>query len=275
VRPSAARVGLFRVAGAHTRLLIIVPPSESKRPPAPTGRPVDLEGLSFPELLPTRSRIAQALVRTSGDLDAFQRLGVRHGRAPEVVANTRLFELPAMSVLELYTGPLHQGLDAARLSEAAAARAKRSIVVVSALWGALRPTDWIPPYRLHLFARLMGIDRLDHTWRAVLPDVLADAAGAEGVVVDLRSPGYQQVGRPAGLGDRTVCLKVHVGPSGHRIGDVVAKRVRGEAAHELLEAGADPADPHALAEVLAERWPVRLDGPERPGRPWTMTLSID
>jgi hypothetical protein len=51
--------------------------------------------------------------------------------------------------------------------------------------------------------------------------------------------------------------------------------VRGEAAHHLLESGADPTDPPALADVLGRRWPVRLDAGARFGAPWTMTLAID
>ena len=148
-------------------------------------------------------------------------------------------------------------------------------MVVSALWGALRPADQVPPYRLPLHAWLIGIDRLDATWRAVLPQVLAKAAGGAGVIVDIRSPAYQATGLPAGLGDRTVSLRIDHGPSGQRIGEVITKRARGAAARHLLEAGADPADPDALADVLADRWPVRLSSPERPGKPWTLTLSLD
>ena len=256
-------------------MLIIVPPSETKRPPPASGRPVDLEGLSFPELLPARRRLTRALVETSGDLDAFMRLRVRHTLAREVARNTHLFELPALPVLDVYTGPLHQALDAARLSIGASERAGRSLVVTSALWGALRPSDRIPPYRLYLHADLIGLGRPDWTWREVLPEVLAEAAGPRGVVVDVRSPPSRAAGMPEGLGDRTVTIRVHQGPAGHRIGDVIAKRIRGEAVRRLLESGEDPDDPPALAAILAERWPVRLDDPVRPGKPWTLTLSID
>jgi hypothetical protein len=256
-------------------VLIIVPSSEAKRPPPSSGSPVVLEELSFPALISTRRRIAEALVETSTDLDAFQRLRVGPTLAREVVRNAQLFELPAIPVLDLYTGPVHDGLDASRLSPEATGRAGECLVVVSALWGALRPADRIPPYRMNLHAQLIRINRLDATWREVLPDVLAEAAGTAGVVVDVRSPGYQATGLPAGLGDRTVTIRIDHGPRGQRIGEVITKRVRGAVARHLLESGAEPEDPDALADVLAQRWPVRLSSPERPGKSWTMTLSLD
>ena len=42
------------------------------------------------------------------------------------------------------------------------------------------------------------MDRLEPTWRTVLPDVLATAAGSDGLVLDLRSPSYQAIGMPTG-----------------------------------------------------------------------------
>jgi hypothetical protein len=119
------------------------------------------------------------------------------------------------------------------------------------------------------------MDRLEPTWRTELPDVLASAAGRVGLVLDLRSPHYQAMGTPTGLGDRTVSLRVDQRASAHRIGDVVAKRVRGQAARHLLESGADPEEPDALAELLAKTWPVRVTEPARPGKTWTITLTVD
>ena len=256
-------------------MLIIVPPSESKRAPSEDGAPVDLETLSFPVLTPLRRRIVDSVMATSAQPDAFARLHARLSMAPEVIRNTWLSEVPAMPAFDVYTGPLHEGLDVGGLSGAASELADRRLVVVSPVWGALRTRDRIPPYRVHVCARLTGIGRLEPAWRTALPAVLAEAAGGAGVIVDLRSPMVQAMGMPQGLGGRTVILRVDQGPAGRRIGGVVAKRVRGEAAHHLLESGATPADAHALADVLGSRWPVRLDRPESPDGPWILTLSVE
>jgi cytoplasmic iron level regulating protein YaaA (DUF328/UPF0246 family) len=119
------------------------------------------------------------------------------------------------------------------------------------------------------------VDRLEPTWRTVLGDVLAGAAGPRGIILDLRSPSYQAIGMPTGIGDRTVTLRVDQSSGGRRVGDVVAKRTRGQAVRHLLESGSEPDDPDSLADIFADRWPVKLVPPARPGKPWTVTLSLN
>jgi uncharacterized protein len=255
-------------------VLIVVPPSEAKRPAPAAGPPVGLAALSFPTLTPLRREILAALEVTSAAPDAFRRLQVGPSMVAEVARNTAVRQLPTLPVLDVYSGPLHEGIDAASLPADARARADTWLVVTSSLWGALRPVDRIPPYRLHICSHLYGMGRLEPAWRTVLPHVLAEAAGDRGLVVDLRSPGYQAIGMPHGLGERTVTLRVEQRTAGGRIGDVIAKRMRGQAARLLLEQDADPDDPAELAAILGERWPVVLESPRRPGGMHRLTLVV-
>lgn len=255
-------------------MLIILPPSETKRPAPDSGPPLDLERLSFPELTTRRSRVIDALIATSQRPDALRRLQVRPSLAGEVARNEHLRELPARRAAETYAGPLYEGLGFSSWSAHAEGRAAYQLIIVSALWGALRPVDPIPPYRLHVCARLIGMDRLEPTWRTVLRGVLTDAAGQRGPILDLRSRVYQAVGRPEELDDETVTLRVRPSPGGPaHIGDVIAKRVRGEAARHLLSSEADPQGPLDIADLLAERWAIELDPPAGRNHAWTITLQ--
>jgi cytoplasmic iron level regulating protein YaaA (DUF328/UPF0246 family) len=255
-------------------MLIVLPPSETKRQAPDIGPVVELDRLSFPELTAMRSRILDALMATSGQRDAPRRLLVGPSLVGEVERNMRLRELPTRRAVDTYAGPLYGGLDAASWSPRTLSRASRQLVIVSALWGAVRPLDRIPPYRLHVCARLVGLGRLEPLWRSVLPLVLTDITGSEGPILDLRSRAYQAVGRPAGLGDRTVTVRVRPSPAGiPHIGDVIAKRIRGEAASHILSSPGVPEDPLDVADLLAARWAVDVEPPDGRRDSWTVTLE--
>ena len=220
-----------------------------------------------------RSRVLDGLVATSARSDALTRLTVGDRAADEVARNTRLRELPAGPALEIYAGVLYDALGAASLSAAAKRRARSRVVVVSSLFGLLRPTDHIPPYRLPICADLVDVDGLERSWRPVVGPALAAAAGPAGVIVDCRSSSYLAVGTASGLASRTAVLRVvRDATDGRSVGAHVGKRVRGEVARHLLELGADPQTPAGLGEALAERWTVAVTPPASPTRPWTVDI---
>jgi uncharacterized protein len=255
-------------------VLIILPPSETKLPPPEHGSPLDLDQLSFPSLTAMRERVMDALVATSQRPDALRRLFVGPSLAGDVARNEHVRDLPTRSAVDTYAGPLYEGLDAGSWPSDAKKRAAGHLIIVSALWGAVRPADRIPPYRLNVCARLVGMDRLEPAWRAVLPPILTDAATRRGPVLDLRSRAYQAVGRPTGPDDQTATLRIRPSPGGPaHIGDVIAKRVRGEAASHLLSSEADPGDPLDIADILATRWSLEVDPPAGRNRTWTITLQ--
>jgi cytoplasmic iron level regulating protein YaaA (DUF328/UPF0246 family) len=257
-------------------VLVLLPPSESKATPPHRGRPADPQALSFPLLTPMRLKVLDALAAASAAPDALRRLGVGASLAAEVAHNTRLLELPAVPVSAVYTGVLYDALDWPSLDAAARRRGNDRVVVISALWGALRPRDRVPPYRLSMGTDLPGVGPLAAAWRQVIGPELTAAAGRRGLIVDCRSSTYGAVWAPAGaLATRTVAVRVlRDGPGGRSVVSHLAKHTRGEVARHLLTTGADPRDAAALAECLGECWDVELVAPVRNGRPWTIDVVI-
>lgn len=248
-------------------MLILVPPSEGKAVGS-RGRPLDLEQLSFPELTETRARVVEALTTVSARPDALEVLGVGAGVRDQVDRNVVLRSAPTLPASRLYTGVLYDALDLSSLDRSAKARAARRLVVISALFGALRPNDKVPSYRLSMDVGLPGVGKLAAGWRPALDLVLPAAAG-RGVVVDLRSSTYAAAWRPVGeLAERTVAVNVfREQPDGTRsVVSHMAKHTRGLVARWLLQSGVDPRTPEGLAESLAAEFVVELDD-ARPGKP--------
>ncbi len=247
-------------------MLILLPPSEGKAR-GRRSRPLDLDTLAFPELNETRSAVIDALGTASARPDALAVLDAPKGAADQVEANVHLRDAPTLQVADLYTGVLYDALDLATLDAAAKRRAARRLVVVSALFGALRPGDKVPSYRLSMGVDLPGIGKLASAWQEPLGRVLPDAAG-RGLIVDMRSSTYVAAWRPTGeLAERTVAVHVVRDEAGKRsVVSHMAKHMRGVIARHLLETGLDPRTPEALAGALAESYEVELDE-ARPGRP--------
>lgn len=247
-------------------MLVLLPPSEGKAVGS-RGAALDLGKLSFPELTDARTRVLDALVEASARPDALDVLAAPKGAADRVAANVELWSAPTLRAGDLYTGVLYDALDLASLDAAAKRRANRRLVVVSALFGALRPVDRVPSYRLSMGVDLPGIGSLAKAWREPLGVVLPAAAGP-GVVVDLRSSTYVAAWKATGeLAERTV--SVHVvrdGPGGRTAVSHMAKHTRGLVARELLASGSDPRSPEELAEALGPAFSVGLDE-RRPGKP--------
>lgn len=246
-------------------MLILLPPSEGKTQPR-RGRALDLGSLSFPELTPLRESLVETVARVSGEPDAAGVLDVNPNLVADIERNTRLQTAPTATASHVYTGVLYQALDLDSLDAASKRRANRWVVVVSALFGALRLGDRVPPYRVNICSTLPGVGQLTHEWRKELPAALDAVMKPRELVVDCRSSTYAAVWRPTG---RQAERWVHVTVPG---ASHMAKHTRGLVTRELVQAEA-PRTPQALAERLSERFEVELTPPQRAGRPWLLATT--
>jgi uncharacterized protein len=194
-------------------VLVLLPPSRGKASPD-RGRRVGLSTLAYSRLREPRERLIAAV-------------------------DPELLKRPAIPAAELYTGVLFASLGLADLPW-------DEVLIASALWGVIRPGDRIPAYRLDMNVRPPGIGGLGPYWRDPLRAALPD----RGLVLDLRSGSYAAAWRPR----RAQHLAVRgftEAPDGTRtVVTHMAKRVRGEVARLVLQAGG-ASRPEEVAEVAA------------------------
>jgi len=261
-------------------LLLVLPPSEGKASGG-DGPPLDLAALSFAQALSRpRERVLNALVKLCaaatprGRARARTVLGLSAGLAGEVAVDAAVLGTPTLPAARRYTGVLYDHLGLATLPEDARERATGSVVILSALWGAVGPDDAIPPYRLSMGVTLPRIGRLAAHWRAPLARALAEPA----LVVDCRSATYRSAWTPS-----AASTVVHVraftvaGDGSRRVVSHMAKATRGDVARALLTRagglGRDAATPDEVADVVrAAGMDCELVPPARAGGAWSLDV---
>ena len=146
---------------------ILLPPSEGKTAPT-EGGPVDLDSLAFPgSLRENRARLIGELEKLADRprAKAVEALAISKGQAGDIDRNAAVASAPSAPAAEVYAGVLYDRLDFGSLGARASREAADRVLIASALWGMLRPTDRIPYYRLSMKARLPRMPGLAAFWR--------------------------------------------------------------------------------------------------------------
>ena len=239
-------------------MLILLPPSEGKTP-ALGGDAVDWTSLSFPALNSYRAKVLEALRTVSAHVDALALLGVGASLRADVERNTRLHAEPAAPAHQVYSGVLYDALGYDSLTAVQRRKAEASVLVISALWGAIRFADRVPAYRLSMGTALPDVGRLASFWKPQLNDALLAATAGE-LLVDCRSSTYAAAWTPPPA--QTVAVNVFTEVDGVRkVVSHFAKHTRGELARHLLtRRGKAPETPVQLQKAAAEKWTAELVG---------------
>ena len=215
-------------------MLILLPPSEGKNS-VQKGKPVSLTSLSFgKDLNLTRKKTLAAM-------------------------GTKIAKGPSAKAIDVYSGVLYQALDYQNLNTAAKKRAEKSIVIISALFGALKLTDSIPTYKLDMAKSLPKLGSLTALWKPVVTKALE--AIKTDLIIDCRSSTYQGVWTPDLK--KTVGIRVFAEKNGKRsVVTHMSKKTRGDVAKFLVMQSKSPKTAQELQKLVAKEFKCELVKPE-------------
>ena len=163
---------------------------------------------------------------------------------------------PAIAV---YSGVLYKALDYQSLSPSAKARCEKSVVIISAKYGALSPSDRIEFYK----------EKINSV--AMRPIVETKLAGyRHNLIIDCRSSTYQAVwSAPAEV---TVAIRASTVVDGERkVITHMSKKTRGQVTRALLVSRSIPKTPEDIYAIISEKFPCALT-PPRDGEPWVLEV---
>jgi uncharacterized protein len=226
-------------------VLVLLPPSETKHPGG-DGAPLDLAGLTAPELTPIRTELVESLVKLADDVPASRAaLGLSEAQDDEITRNARLWTSPTLPALERYTGVLYDALAVGTMTKAQRRRTDVRLAVGSALFGLLGGADRVPAYRLSAGSTLPGTPGLRAVWRPALAPVLA---AVDELVVDLRSGAYAALAPVPGA--VTVRVETQRADGSRAVVSHFSKAHKGRVARILGTTTAEPGDVVRLRALL-------------------------
>ena len=240
-------------------MLILLPPSETKRDGGDPARPLSLDALSFPELIKPRQRAMSAMRRLARNRGAAAALRLGPTQAHELERNKLVENGPTMAAIERFDGVLYEGLEVSSLPQAARSFAHDHLVIASALFGLVGPDDPIPAYRLSPDSRLPGTP-LRALWSGpVSAAIAAHPAAAGGMILDLRSEAYAALGPAPRRAESWYLRVVSEAEDGRRRAlNHFNKKGKGEFTRALLLAGIDHPDAASLTSWAASTG-IRLE----------------
>jgi uncharacterized protein len=225
-------------------VLLLLPPSETKRDGGTDGSHLDLSALQFASLSAARQQVLEELALISVDPEfAARALKLGPTQQHELQRNLVVLSSPTMPAVERYTGVLYDGFDYASLDARARLFASTHLVIHSALFGLVGAHDPIPAYRMSHNTRLPSTSQ-STVWKHPIAKALTEI---EGLIVDLRSRSYARLG-PAPLGS----VAVRVATRGED-GTVEAlshfnKKAKGEFTRAVVSAGIDHESTDSLVD---------------------------
>jgi uncharacterized protein len=235
-------------------VLLLLPPSETKRDGGAVGSSLELSELSFPDLTRSRKTALAGLRTISRSVAAsIAALGLGPTQHAEIDRNRAVRSSPTLPAIERYTGVLYDAIDVDDLDGAARRFLRDHVVIHSALFGMLGADDPIPAYRFSHDSRIPG-SSLARIWRS---DNAAVLAGQRGLVLDLRSESYVHLG-PASDGSYFLRVVTEDGTGTKRALNHFNKHGKGNLVRLLATAGVEFASIDELLE-WARACGVRLE----------------
>jgi cytoplasmic iron level regulating protein YaaA (DUF328/UPF0246 family) len=248
-------------------MIVLLPPSETKRDGGAHGSALELSALRYPGLRAERAAVLAAVKTLSRNLTvSMGALGLGPTQRFEIDRNRVLATAPVMPAIDRYTGVLYDGIAAESLSDTARAWIVEHVLVNSALLGLVGAGDGIPAYRLSHDSRLPGLSLKKH-WKGALGAALA---AEPGLLLDLRSESYAALG-PLPVREGAYYLRVVTRTAAGQKKALTHfnKKGKGVFVRALAEAGIDHPD---VASLLS--WAAAAGIELAPGRPGELELFV-